>query len=101
MRLLAKPSFVPQPKPAQRRRIGDQRALWKLVIIVRVPSPDISLDRPESDQRDDPKNEVAISPAKPPIRTDPEAFPAAIRAIVNFRATSRTFHCWSSEGFEL
>src|SRR4030095_12978787 len=64
-------------------------------------SPDIPPNGPESDQRKDHKNEVAIPPEKPPVRTDPEAFPAAIRSIVNFRATSRTFHCWSCKSSKL
>src|SRR4030095_12376129 len=82
-------------------RIRDQRALGQLVIIVGIPSPDIPLDGPESDQRNDHKHDVAIPPAKPPIRTDAVAFSAAIRSIVNFRATSLTLHCWSCKGSKL
>src|SRR5215471_3389687 len=92
MRLLAKPAGVPQPKPAQRRRIRDKRALWQLVVIGREPSPDITPERPESDQRDQHQHDVAISPAKPPIGTDPVAYLAAVRSIVDLRTTSRTLH---------
>ncbi|MFL6589945.1 MAG: hypothetical protein ACJ8M4_07205, partial [Chthoniobacterales bacterium] len=38
------------------------------------------------------QDDVPISPAKPPIGTDPPAFPAAVRPIINLRATGRTFH---------
>src|SRR5262245_20686997 len=95
MRLLAKPSFVRQPKPAQCRRIRDKRALWQLVVIGREPSPDITPERPESDQRDQHKHDVAISPAKAPIGTDPVAYLAAVGSIINLRATGRTFNGWS------
>src|SRR5262249_46416665 len=99
MRLLAKPSFVAQPKPAQCRRIRDTRSLRQLIVIVREPPSDIPLDRPKCDQRDHHQHDVAISPAKPPIRTDPVAYLAAVRPIINLRATSRTFHCGVVRGF--
>src|SRR5215471_5297773 len=92
MRLLAKPAFIRQPKPAQCRRIRDKRALGQLVIIVREPSSDRSLDHPESDQRDDHQHDVAIAPAKPPIGTYPVAYLAAVGPIINLGATGRTFH---------
>src|SRR4051812_1249871 len=64
MRLLAKPSFILQAKPAQGRLIGDQRTVRKIVVIVRDPSGGNSLHRPESDEHDKDDNDVAISPAK-------------------------------------
>src|SRR5262249_59493453 len=92
MRFLAKPSFIRQPKPGQCRPIRDKRPPRQLVIIVREPSSDRSLDHPESDQRDDHQHDVAIAPAKPPIGTDPVAYLAAVRSIINLRTTRRTFH---------
>src|ERR1044071_4663260 len=91
MRLLAKPSFIRQPKPAQCRRIRDECAFRQLVIVVCEPSPDIPLDRQESHQRDDYKKKIAIAPEGPPIGTDSAAFLAAVRSIINLRATGRTF----------
>jgi hypothetical protein len=95
MRLLAKPSFVRQPKPPHRRRIRDQRAGGQLVIPAGEPTPDQSGNRPESDQRDQQQNDVAISPTKPPIRTDPVACRAAVGSIIDVGVTGRTFHGWS------
>src|SRR5262249_5325867 len=95
MRLLAKPSFVAQPKPAHCRRIRDTRSLRQLTVIVRDPSSDIPLDRPKCDQRAHHQHDVSISPEKPPIGTDPVAYLAAVRSIINLRETGRTFHRWS------
>ena len=92
MRLLAKPPFVRQPQPAQCRRIRDQRARRQLVITPGEPTPDQSRNRPESDQRDQQQNDVAISPAKPPIRSDPVACRAAVGSIIDLGVTGRTFH---------
>src|SRR5262245_40351977 len=92
MRLLAKPSFIRQPKPAQCRRIRDECALRQLVIVVREPSADIPPERPESDQRDRHQQDIPISPAKPSIGADATALLAAVRSIINLRATCRTFH---------
>src|SRR5262249_21643183 len=100
MRLLAKPSFVFEPKPAHCHRIRDQRARRQLVIPPGEPPADQTGDRPESDQRDDYQQEIAIAPAKPPIGTDSAALFAAVRSIINLRATGRTLHsdanCWQS-----
>src|SRR5262245_44644573 len=98
MRLLATPSFVPQPKPAQCGRIRDKRALRQLFVIVHEPSPDIPLDRPESYQRDHHQHDVAIPPEKPTIGTDPVTYLAAVRSIINLRATGRTFHNATNSG---
>ena len=76
--LFAKPSFVHQPKPAQCHLIRDERAERQLVIIPDKPSPDQPGDGPVCDQPDEYEHEVAISPAKPPIRSDPVAFLAAV-----------------------
>src|SRR6266480_5204926 len=94
MRLLAKPLFVRQPKPAHRRRIRDQRARRQLVITTGEPAPDQSRNRPESDQHDQQQQDVTISPAKPPIRTNAMAFLAAVGSIVDLRETCRAFHHW-------
>src|SRR4030095_837614 len=92
MRLLAKPSFILQPEPAQCRRIRDQRAFRQLVIIGREPSHDVPPARPESDQRDHHQQDIPISPAKPSIGADAMALLAAVGAIINLRTTGRTFH---------
>ena len=83
MRLLAEPSFVRQPKPPHRRRIRDQRARRQFVITAGEPPADQPGDRPESDQCDQHQQDVTIPPAKPPIRTDPVAYLAAVRPIIN------------------
>ena len=50
-----------------------------------------------SDQHDQQQQDVTISPAKPPVRTNAMAFLAAVGFVVNLGATGRTFHRWSSE----
>ena len=92
MRLLAKPPFVRQPQPAQCRRIRDQRARRQLVITPGEPTPDQSRNRPESDQRDQQQNDVAVPPAEPSVGADAMALLAPIRSIIDLRETGRTFH---------
>src|SRR5262245_6586524 len=92
MRLDTKPSLVFEPKPAQCHLIRDQLARCQFFITPGEPSADQPGDRPESDQRDDYQQEIAIAPAKPTIGTDPAALLAAIRSIIDLRATGRTFH---------
>ena len=92
MRLNAEPASVVQTEPLPRRFIRNKSAFRQLREIHRRQTPEITSTLPENDEPDDEEKDVAVSPAEPPIGANTMALSAAVRSIINLRATRRTLH---------
>src|SRR5262249_51977497 len=75
-----------------RGRITNEGTWGHLRIIRRAQSPGINLNRPQGNEGNDYKQDVAVSPAEPFIGADAMALLAAVGVVMNLRATGGTVH---------